>query len=228
MAALTLLPGVAMLALTRPQSGQSPALCSTLTVNPRCYNLSFGHLHDLTAATFSDLASLVYRAAALLIAGPLAAFLFALKKRWKVSYAILAIMMIGICHTYNAGMIAFEPVLSSRTLAKVISAHYRPGDEIVINGCYEKGSSLNYYTHRQVCVLNGNFGVLWYGLQDKTAPKLWLTEGELLDQWKSKKRIFLFSGREALQKLLAHHPDFNYRILSEKGGKDILVNWKKG
>ena len=228
MSALTLLPGLAMIALARPESGTTPSLYHTLTVNPKYYNLSFGHLHDLTAKTFSDLAPLVYRAAALLIAGPLAAFLFALKKRWKLSYAILTIMMIGLCHTYNAGMIAFEPVLSSRALAKVISAHYRPGDEIVINGCYEKGSSLNYYTHHQVCVLNGNFGVLWYGLQDKTAPKLWLTEGKLLNEWNSGKRIFLFSERGALKQFLARHPDFNYRVLSEKGGKDILVNWKKG
>ena len=139
----------------------------------------------------------------------------------------MAVMMIGLCHCYNEGMIAFEPVLSSRALAKEISARYRPGDEIVIDGCYEKGSSLNYYTGRQVCVLNGNFGVLWYGLHDKTAPNLWLTKTELLDEWKSGRRVFLLSTKETMKQFLAEHPDFNYRVLSEKGGKEVLVNWKK-
>ncbi len=228
MAALTFLLGAAMIALIGPESGPTPGLSHTLTVNPKYYNLSFGHLHDLTAKTFSDLAPLVYRAAGLLIAGPTTAFLLALKKRWKLSYAVLAIMMIGLCHVYNAGMIAFEPVLSSRELARVINTHYRPGDEIAINGCYEKGSSLNYYTGRQVCVLNGAFGVLWYGLGDKSAPKLWLKEGELLDKWKSGKRIFLFSECKDLKKFLGRHPDFNYRILSKNGEKEVLVNWNKG
>ena len=227
-ATLTLFSGATMIALTRLESGQSRALCHTLTTNPGCYDLSFGHLHDLTAATFSHLAPLVHRAAALLIAGPTAAFLLAMRKRWKLSYAVLAITMIGLCHAYNAGMIAFEPVLSSKTLAQVIGANYRPGDEIVINGCYETGSSLNYYTGREVYVLNGGFGVLWYGLGDKRAPKLWLTQGELLDKWKSGRRIFLFSERKAMMEFFAHHPDFHYRILSEEGGKEILVNWSKG
>ncbi|MDR3570455.1 MAG: glycosyltransferase family 39 protein [Syntrophobacteraceae bacterium] len=226
MSALTIIPGAAMIALTARGLGRPLTLSHTLTANPKCYNLSFGHLHDLTAATFHDLAPLVYRTALLLIAGPLAAFLLACKKRWKLSYAVLAVMMIGLCHCYNAGMIAFEPVLSSRALAQVISAHYRPGDTIVIDGNYELGSSLNYYTGRQVDVLNGDFGVLWYGLRDKTAPKLRLTQAELLDRWRSGRRIFLFGEQKALEKFVSRQPDLSYRILAKNGGKEILVNWK--
>ena len=194
-------------------------LYGTLTTNPKHYNLAFGHIHDLTSATFRHLSPLVYQTAAILIVGPLAAFLFAIRKRWIVSFLFLAAMMIGLCHLYNEGMIAFEPVLSSKSLAKVIQYHYRPGDKIVINDFYEKGSTLNYYTGLQVYVINGGFGVLWYGLQDKTAPKLCLTDDELLSEWTSGERIFLFSEKKPLDSFLSRHPDFNYGCWPKTAGR---------
>ena len=172
-------------------------LAGTLIANPDDYKLpAFGHIRDLTPATFSYLAPLVYQTAGLLILGTSAAFFFALRKRWMVCFLFLAAMMVGVCHLYNAGMVAFEPVVSSRGLAKIVQSNFRPRDKIVINDFYEKGSTLNYYTGLQVHVLDGSYGVLWYGLQDKTAPKLRLTEDELLNEWASGKRIFLFSDRK--------------------------------
>ncbi len=226
MAALTVSTGAAMIALAwwGNHSGQANTLSGTLTTNPENYNLAFGHMHDLTPATFSILAPLVYRAAAYLIVGPSAALLFALRKRWMVSFLFLAAMMIGLCNSYNAGMIAFEPVLSSKSLAKVVQYYYQPGDEIVINDFYEKGSSLNYYTGQQVHVMNSGFGVLWYGLRDPAAPRLSLTDDQLLEEWTSGTRIFFFSEREPLEAFLSRHPGFNYRLLAEDGGKKILIN----
>ena len=206
-------------------SEQAYTLSATLTTNPEHYNLAFGHIHDLTPATFRLLSPLVCRTATFLIAGPSAALLFALWKRWMVSFLFLAAMMIGLCHYYNAGMIAFEPVLSSKSLANVVQYHYRPGDKIVINDFYEKGSTLNYYTGLQVHVMNGGFGVLWYGLKDHGAPKLSLTDDELLKEWTSGERIFFFSEKEPLDSFLSRHPDFNYRLLAQDGGKEILINW---
>ena len=227
MAALTLLTGAGMIALTWWGNHSEPAstLAGTLTTNPKPYLLAFGHVHDLTAATFSYLAPLVYQTAGLLILGPSAAFFLALRNRWIVCFLVLATMMVGLCHLYNAGMVAFEPVLGSKSLAKVVQYYYRPGDKIVINDFYEKGSTLNYYTGLQVYVMNAGFGVLWYGLHDKTAPKLCLTQDELIKEWTSGKRIFLFSEQKPLESLLSLHPDFNYRVLAEDGGKKILINW---
>jgi hypothetical protein len=227
MAALTLLTGAGMIALTwwGDHAAQNFTLSDTLTTNPEYYNLSFGHIHDLTPATMSYLSPLVRLAASSLIIGPLAAVLFALRKRWMVSFVLLAAMMIGVCHLYNAGMNAFEPVISSRGLAKVVQSSFRPGDKIVINDFYEKGSTLNYYTGLQVHVLDRSFGVLWYGLQDKTASKLGMTDDELLDEWTNGKRIFLFSEREPMDSFLSRHPDLKYRVLAEEGGKKIMINW---
>ncbi len=206
-------------------SGQVNDIYGTLTTNPERYKLAFGHMHDLTPATFSLLAPLVYRTAAFLIAGPTAALVFALRKRWMVCFLCLAAMMVGLSHSYNAGMIAFEPVLSSKNLAKVVQYYYRPGDKIVINDFYEKGSTLNYYTGLQVSVTNGGYGVLWYGLKDPGAPKLSITDDELLKEWTSGERIFLFSEAEPFDSFVSRHPDFNYRLLAEDSGKKVLINW---
>jgi 4-amino-4-deoxy-L-arabinose transferase-like glycosyltransferase len=225
MAALMFSIGVGMIVLTWIGNHiAAQTLSATLTTNPDRYYIAFGHIRDLTPATFRLLSALVYQTSALLIAGPSTAFLFALRKRWLVSFLILAAMMIGVCRLYNAGMVAFEPVLGSRTLAKVVQYYQRTGDEIVINDFYEKGSTLNYYTGLQVHVLNGEVGVLWYGLRDETAPKLWLDEKQFLDEWRSGKRIFFFSEDKPLNSFLSRHPDFQYRLLAEDGGKKILIN----
>ncbi|MCE5333015.1 MAG: glycosyltransferase family 39 protein [Desulfobacteraceae bacterium] len=225
-ASITLLAGAGLIALAWIGSDGYTNLSGTLTVNPDQYNLAFGHMHDLTPATFGFLAPLVYRTASYLIVGPLVAFLFAaLWKRWIISFLFLAITMVGLSHSFSSGMVAFEPVLSSKNLAKIVEYHYRPGDKIVINDFYEKGSTLNYYTGLQVHVMDSGFGVLWYGLQDATAPKLTLDENTLIEQWNSGQRIFLFSERPPLEAFLAKHPDFRYRVLADEGGKKILINW---
>jgi 4-amino-4-deoxy-L-arabinose transferase-like glycosyltransferase len=226
LAVLTASTGAAMIVLVWwGNTGQAYAISGTLTTYGEPYKLSFDHLHDLTPATFSLLAPLVYRTATLLIVGPAVAPLFALRKRWMVSFFFLAAMMIGLCHSYNAGMIAFEPVLSSESLAKVVKYYCRPGDKIVINDFYEKGSTLNYYTGLQVHVMNGGYGVLWYGLKDPAASKLNLTDETLLKEWRAGERIFVFSEKGPLESFLSRHPDFNYRLLAEDGGKKILINW---
>ena len=226
MVALTVSTALALIALAwwGNHSGPVDTLSGTLTTASE-YKLAFDHMRDLTPATFSFLTPLVYRTAVFLIVGPAAALLFAIRKRWMVSFLFLAVMMIGLCNSYNAGMIAFEPVLSSRGLAKVVQGHYRPGDKIVINDFYEKGSTLNYYTGLQVYVMNAGYGVLWYGLKDPGAPKLSLTDDQLIEEWASGQRIFLFSEKGPLDSFLARHPDFSYRLLTEDGGKKILVNW---
>jgi hypothetical protein len=226
MAAVTVSTGAALIALAwwGNHSGPASTLSGTLTTSSE-YKLTFDHMQDLTPATFSLLAPLVYRTAAFLIVGPAAALLFALRKRWMVSFLFLAAMMIGLCHSYNAGMIAFQPVLSSKSLAKVVQCYYRPGDMIVINDFYEKASTLNYYTGLQLHVMNAGYGVLWYGLKDPGAPKLSLTDDQLIEEWTSGQRIFLFSEKGPLDSFLLRHPDFNYRMLAEDGGKKILVNW---
>ena len=216
--------GLVVLAWSGGGSGSATDLSKTLTVNPEQYALSFGHMTDLTPETFASLAPLVFRTAAFIGIGPLLAFFAAYRRRWGMSALLLAVTMAGLLNSYQSGLKAFEPVLSSRELAGAIRQQYAPGDRIVVNGVYEKGSSINYYTHLQVSILNGRNGNLWYGSFFPDAPDIFYDDASFPELWNSGRRVFLFSERQPLEALLARHPGLNYRILAEKGGKKVLVN----
>ena len=133
--------------------------------------------------------------------------------------------MMGVLQCYHGGMIAFQPILSSSGLAQTIQSQYRPEDRIFINGVYERGSSINYYTHIQVSILNGHFGNLWYGSFYPDAPHIFYDDDSFLELWGSRQRIFLFSEDQPFEKFLRKHPDFNYRLLAREGEKKVVVNW---
>lgn len=202
----------------------APDLSATLTFNPDQYALSFGHVHDLTAGTFGLLSTLVLRTAVVLLLGPLLAFIAGLRKRWGLCAFFLCVMMAGLLHSYRCGMTAFEPVMSSKALAHEIQAVYQPGDRIVVNGVYERGSSINYYTDAQLSLLNGRFGNLWYGSYYSDAPPIFYNDDTFMELWKSDQRVFLFSEREPLAAFIERRPDFTYREFARAGGKKILTN----
>ena len=207
--------------------GMTSDLSATLTVNPEQYALSFGHMHDLTPATFGHLAPLVLRTAVTILVGPLLALISGVFKQWKLAVFFLAVMMVGLLHSYRCGMDAFEPVMSSKGLARTIQYHYRPGDRVVVNGVYERGSSINYYTGIQLSLLNGHFGNLWYGSYYPDAPSIFFNDLNFLEIWNSGERVFLFSENQPLAEFEARHPGFSAgaRKIANDGGKTVLVNW---
>ena len=148
-----------------------------------------------------------------------------MRKKWLLSTLCLAFTMACLLHSYHGGMVEFEPVLSSKGLAQVIQKEFRQGDRIVINGVYEKGSSINYYTHLQVCVLNGHNGNLWYGSYFPDSPPIFYDDASFLDLWNSGRRVFFYSEASPLEGFLSRHPDFKCRLLADKGGKKVMVNW---
>jgi 4-amino-4-deoxy-L-arabinose transferase-like glycosyltransferase len=204
-------------------------LTGTLTWNPGSYALSFGHFQDLTPATFGRLFWLVLVTALLFFFGPLLAWatarIAAIIQDWRLPTIFLALTMAGLLHCYHSGMVAFEPVLSSKSLAEAISREYRPGDQIVINGRYEVGSSINYYTQKTVNILNGRIGNLWFGSFFPDSHVNFYDDASFIGVWESDKRVFFYSEGPALQAFLKRHREFSYRVLAAGGGKQILVNW---
>jgi hypothetical protein len=207
--------------------GGTSDLSATLTINPEQYALSFGHMHDLTPATFGHLSPLVFRTAVVILLGPLLALAAGCLRQWKLTVFFLAVMMAGLMHSYRCGMEAFEPIMSSKGLAKTIEYHYRPGDRLVVNGVYERGSSINYYTGIQLSLLNGHFGNLWYGSYFPDSPPIFFNDETFLGIWNSGARVFLFSEKQPLADFEARHPGFSggARTLARDGGKTVLANW---
>jgi 4-amino-4-deoxy-L-arabinose transferase-like glycosyltransferase len=206
------------------ESARMVDLSDTMTANPDRYLITFGRLQEMSLATFAKLSSVIYQTALVLIIGPVAAFCAGWVRKWDLSAVFLAIMMVGVLYSYRNAMVALEPVITSKDLARVIEQQYRPNDRLVINGIYENGSSINFYTGIQMCVLNGYFGNLWYGSYFPDAPQIFYDDASFTWLWNSDTRVFFFTSTEDLKAFKDRNPDFSYHVLAESGGKKVLVN----
>jgi 4-amino-4-deoxy-L-arabinose transferase-like glycosyltransferase len=198
-------------------------ISTTLTRNPEAYALSLGHVLDLTPQTLATLRVPVIGTALTFLLGTAAALFFRRKGRHLASAISLAIMMAAFFFFAHLSLAAFEPYLSSRSLAARIDREYKEGDVIVINGEYEGGSSINFYTRKMVHILNGRSANLQYGSYFKDAPKIFLNDEDLARMWAGENRIYLFTdslqAAKVTESLTAPVHQF-----AESGGKLILTN----
>src|SRR5215469_15292260 len=68
---------------------------------------------------------------------------------------------------------------------------FQPGEKIVINGEYESGSTLNFYTHQPVYMLGHRSSNLWYGSYLPGAPMRFFDDDTLREAWSGADRIYL-------------------------------------
>jgi 4-amino-4-deoxy-L-arabinose transferase-like glycosyltransferase len=198
-------------------------ISETLTRNPEAYALSLGHVLDLTPQTLAALGVPVIGTALAFGAGAVAAFVFRRRARHLASNIALAVMMAAFFFFAHRALVAFEPYLSSRALAEAINREYKEGDVIVINGEYEGGSSINFYTRRAVRILNGRSANLEYGSYFKDAPQIFLNDDGLRNMWGGPGRVYLFTDSSQLEKIIAGLGG-DAHTLAESGGKLILTN----
>ena len=198
-------------------------ISSTLTRNPDAYALSLGHVLDLTPASLAELRVPVIGTALTFLLGTWAAFFLRRRAKHFASNVTLAFMMAAFFLFAHLSLGAFGPYLSSRSLAEVINREYHPGDAIVINGEYEGGASINFYTRKMVYILNGRSANLEYGSFFEDAPRIFLDNDGIARMWRMPNRVFLFSDSSKLAELTRVVGEPSY-TLAESGGKLILTN----
>jgi 4-amino-4-deoxy-L-arabinose transferase-like glycosyltransferase len=198
-------------------------ISSTLTRNPEAYALSLGHVLDLTPASLAELRVPVLGTAATFLLGTVAAWFYRRRGKHLASNLSLALMMAVFFFFAHMSLGAFGPYLSSRSLAQAIDREYEEGDAIVINGEYEGGSSINFYTRKMVYILNGRSANLEYGSYFEDAPRIFLDNDQLATMWKMPGRVFLFTDASAAAELSRVVGEPSY-TLAEIGGKLILTN----
>ena len=192
-----------------------------LQQHPRDYALSMGHFLDLTPQALGAFrAPLLGTGIAFLLGTGLSWFW---RRRGKLFAANLALaaMMVGFLYCAHLGLMIFSPVISSKGLAEAISREYRPGDVIVINGEYESGSSINFYTGVQVRILNHVTANLWYGSLFPDAPKIFENDESFRNLWNSPTRVFLWTQTSDIPTRLLRNPMYS---IAQRGGKLILSN----
>jgi len=199
-------------------------LADLLKDNPQDYNFSLGHVLDLTPRALGLFRWPLLGATLSLFLGTGANWIMRRRGRPGAGNISLAAMMIVLLACIHVSFGIFSPILSSYNLAAAIQTRYRPGDVIVIDGPYDEGSTLNFYTGIQVHVLHEPSGNLWYGAKFPDAPHIFETPESLAAKWNGEAQIFVWTDQEKPREL---HGLKSF-LLARSGGKSIFTNRAPG
>jgi 4-amino-4-deoxy-L-arabinose transferase and related glycosyltransferases of PMT family len=211
-------------AITAPHPPPGTDIASLLAANPRFYDLSLGHIFDLTGAAMGLFRGPLIAVAVAMIALGLGSSLLRRSGRAFAANLTLAAAMIVTLLAAHVGLARFYPILGSKDLAVAINAdHLTASDLIILDGELTSGSALIFYTRHPVHLVNGRVNGLWYGSFWPDAPHIFETEATLRRLWASPRRVFLFTYKpEARIKDLT--PFAPVHTLATAGGKTILTN----
>jgi hypothetical protein len=196
-------------------------IAELLKKNPQDYELSFGHFLDLTPQAMGAFRIPLLVTGISLALGSMLSFLLRLRNRSMAANLVLAAMMVVFLHEAHTGLVIFSPVLSSRALVEPIESHWAPGSVIEDNGDYEAASSINFYTGRQMRILNGQRNNIWYGSMFPDAPPIFDNDQSFASLWRGQTRVFLATAEDEIP---GYVKETRYCQLAKWGGKLVLTN----
>jgi 4-amino-4-deoxy-L-arabinose transferase-like glycosyltransferase len=199
-------------------------IADLLKKNPQDYELSFGHFLDLTPQAMGAFKIPLLVTAIALALGTILNWLLRRMNRTLPANLVLAAMMVVFLHEAHSGLVIFSPVLTSKVLADSIQANWKPGDVIEDNGDYEAASSINFYTHQQMRILNGRRNNIWYGSTFPDAPAIFDDDRSFAWLWQSHTRVFLATDENEVP---AYVKGAGYCQLAKWGGKLVITNESK-
>jgi len=184
--------------------------------------LSMSHMLDLSWQSFAALRLPAVLAGATLIV----ASVLSLVLRWRGRhYAATWTWGWGMAVVLLAAFIAFgrfSPYLSSKQLATAIAARAGPQDKILIYGDQSFGSSLLFYLRRPVALVNGRSSSMWFGSTYPDAPRIFLSDADVLEEWAGHGRVFLFVPPHLNAKVEALLP--RRFVIAQASGKTVYSN----
>jgi len=194
-------------------------ITTALSKHPTAYKLSLGHMEDLTLSSFAYLRFPLALAAIAFLIGA-AGTLRASSRR---AFLAIAVMMVLFFQAARLAMVAFDPFLSSRPLARAILNS--PPGVIIIDSQYYIYSSIAYYTGRTELLLNGRWNNLEYGSYAPGAPNVFISDAEFKLLWLKPARYYLVTKPTAtprLELLVGHD---NLHVVATGGGKVVYTNY---
>jgi 4-amino-4-deoxy-L-arabinose transferase-like glycosyltransferase len=193
-------------------------ISQALTANPAAYQLSLGHMGDLTLKSFAYLRLPLVAAGIATLLGAIGAWMF----RGQRAALALAVMMVLFFQAARLALIAFDPYLGSYPLAAALN-HAPPG-RLIIDDAYYEMSGIFFYTNRMALILNGRRNNLEYGSYAPGAPPVFIGDAEFVERWKSPERWYVASEDEKVQHLRDLVGAAALHRVFGAGGKTIYVN----
>jgi 4-amino-4-deoxy-L-arabinose transferase-like glycosyltransferase len=216
---LAFLCGMYLLSISHlPSPGAD--LADLLKKNPEDYDLSLGHVLDLTPRALGAFRAPLLGASLALLLGTGLNWVLRRKGRPADGNIALVLMMVGLFACVHSAFTTFSPVLSSYRLAEAVRQHFHPGDVIVVDGQYHQASTLNFYTGHSLRVLHEPSGNLWYGSKFPDAPHVFETPESFSTLWAGPERVFLWTDQDHPKELQGKESF----LLARVGGKSILMN----
>jgi hypothetical protein len=154
--------------------------------------LSMSHALDLSAASLAGLRLPAILAASALLLAPLGSLVLRIRGKHRLATWTLAGGMALSLVAAHIALNRFGTYLSSKSLAERIAAQATPADQVAIYGDQAFGSSLLFYLKRPVQLVNGNTTSMWFGSTYPDAPKIFLNDSQLMQEWSGPQRVFLF------------------------------------
>jgi len=194
-----------------------------LSMNPALYNLSLGHISDLTSNAMGFFRGPLLTVALCMAALGPGSHLLRRRGLTVVANIVLAGAMCGVLMAAHEGLARFYPILGSKDLALAIDHARKPGDLILLDGELTSGSTVLFYTGQPVHLVNGRVNGPWFGSFWPDAPHIFEDEASLHTLWSGPQRVFLFTyepGRR-IDDLKTYGPVI---ALASSGGKTVLSN----
>jgi 4-amino-4-deoxy-L-arabinose transferase-like glycosyltransferase len=193
------------------------------------YTLSMSHLFDLTDSSFAALRLPATIAAIAFAFGPAIAWVLRSKRRHLAATSAIAITSATFLVAAHIALIRFGPMLSSQTMAARITdlraTHAIASDtDIMLYGDQSYGSSIAFYLGEQLPLVEGRSSSMIFGSSFPDAPKIFLTDADLLNGWGTGPRKLLFvplERRDALDHVL---PVSRQIVLAETSGKALITD----
>lgn len=184
--------------------------------------LSMGHILNLTGKSFAALRFPAILAVIALVIGSLTEIVLRVKRKHFASTWALGVTMMVFFIAAHVALIRFDPFLGSHVLAMRIQEKVQPQDRVLIYGDQSFGSSIVFYLHHPVELVNGRSSSMWFGSTFPDAPQIFLEDADLVSLWNSNIRVFLFVPQHEQNKVKALLP--NPQVFTESSGKVIYLN----
>lgn len=209
-------------ALTAHTPPTGADLYAALNNDPTYYNLSLGHVFDLTGRAMGFFrAPLVLVAVGMLVLGP-ASHLLRRRRHTLTANLAVATGMSAVLLAVHSGLARFYPILGSKPLAQAIQQDGLPAP-VLIDGELTSGSSLLFYLNNPVLLVNGRVNGPWFGSFWPDARPIFLNDADLERAWQSRSSIYLmtYHPEQRVPELCKLGPVLQ---IASSGGKTVLRN----